>query len=184
MTRRHDVVVRRKTTTVLGYGRLKARLAAAYEKVRAVKGESGATGFALMALSQFLVDNGEKGPIPVWLAKVSASLLDVDYGGKTLSSNEWRQFALIFLGMKALIMGGIGRKEAARRAHHAVKTDVSEVIVLGRYDELLKGRIKNPEAQRLLRAYGGDELAQLVKSKGFEAASKHYFDLARLVRGI
>jgi hypothetical protein len=182
--RRHDVTVRRiRRDTVVGYRQLLEDL----ERIRnwskkSPKNKRPEAG-ALLALSDFLVanirsGNGPAPVIPMWLGKIAKSLIDPDYG-KMLSANEWLQFTLIFLGMRALTMNGASRKEAARRARRSVKTDVSEEIILSRYDELLKGRVKNPEAQRLLSKYGGDELAHLVKSKGSEAASKRYFDIAR-----
>ena len=185
--RRHDVTIRRiRRDTVVGYRQLLGRLERIREwSKKSPKNERAAPAVALLAVSDFLVANirsgNEPAPvIPTWLAKMANSLADPDYG-KMLSANEGLQFASIFLGMRALTMNGVSRKEAARRAHRAVGADVSEEIILSRYDELLKGRVKNREAQRVLSKSGGDELAQLVKSKGAEAASKYYFSLARAI---
>jgi hypothetical protein len=172
----HDVTVRRKRS-VVGYRQLLARLANLHK--RAPPDECQAQGVALAALADFLVANGEHGALPVWLQMAASSLTDVNLG-KSLPSNVWRNFALISLGMKALTMGGVNREEAARQAHRAVNTGVTVEILLQRYDEFRKGRVKNPEARHLFNAWN-DKLGQLVEVNGFEAAAKRYFELADTV---
>jgi hypothetical protein len=128
-------------------------------------------------LADFLVANGKHGAVPVWLFMAASSLTDVNLG-KSLPSNVWRNFALISLGMKALTMGGVKRKEAAQQAHRTVKTvGVTAEILLQRYDEFQKDRVNNREARRVFSTQS-DELPRLVALNGSEAVAKHYFDLA------
>ena len=174
----HDITVRRKRS-VVGYRGLLRRLEIA--RAAAIKNERQGQGLALLALSEFLFRNGEDARIPIWLAKMATSLTDADYG-KSFSSNTWRKFALISLGMKALTMGGVKREEAARQAHRAVKAigDVTVKVLLHRYDELQKDGVKNSEARRIFSTWGGDKLAELVNRDNFEAVAKYYFHLANL----
>jgi hypothetical protein len=169
----HTVTVVKKHT-VVRYRQLLARLANLHK--RAPPDECQAQGVALLALADFLVANGEHGTVPAWLQMAASSLTDVNLG-KSLPSNVWRNFALISLGMKALTMGGVKREEAARQAHRAVNTGVTVEILLQRYDEFRKGRVKNPEARHLFNTWD-DKLAQLIEVDGFEAAAKRYFELA------
>lgn len=175
----HDVTVRRKRS-VVGYRTLLARLESA--RKASIKNERQALGLALLALAEFLFFNSEDEHwrIPVWLAKMASSLTDADYG-KSFSSNTWRKFALISVGMRALTMGGVKRKEAALQAHRTVKTigNTTVTMLLNRYDELQKNRVKNPEARRIFSTQG-DKLVALVNRSGFEAVAKAYFQLADL----
>lgn len=170
----HDVVVRR-TWAVVSYPQLLARLENAY-KGRGKERLAWAT--ILSALAEFLVANGKNGPAPIWLLKSASALSDIGYG-KALSSNVWRKFALISLGMKALTMGGVRREEAAKQAHRVVKTigNIEVKTLLHRYDELQKRRVKNPEARRIFSSQS-DKLAKFVKRDGARAVAKRYFDLA------
>jgi hypothetical protein len=175
--KRHDVTVR-KVKTVAGYRQLLARLERAHKKVRRVHGERQAYALALYALAEFLFVNGkENEPIAVWLMELSSSLTDA--GGKGLSSNVWRKFVLISLGMKALVAGGHTRKEASERAARATGTADPETI-LYRYDELRKGRVKNREAKRLFSVQS-DALDKYIKANGFEAVANRYFGYAKVV---
>jgi hypothetical protein len=171
----HDVTVRKKHY-VVDYVRLVRRL----EKIREIeKNEHHAQGYALFMLAEFLTANHATRPttVSLWLMKMASSLTDPD--GKSLPSNVWRKFALISLGMKALTMSGIGRKEAARQAHRAVKTigNITTDTLLSRYDELQKDRVQNREARRIY-SQQTQKLAKLIELKDPQAVAKHYFGLA------
>jgi hypothetical protein len=171
----HDVTVRKKHY-VVDYVRLVRRL----EKIREIeKNEHHAQGYALFMLAEFLTANHATRPttVSLWLMKMASSLTDPD--GKSLPSNVWRKFALISLGMKALTMSGIGRKEAARQAHRAVKTigNITTDTLLSRYNELQKDRVQNREARRIY-SQQTQKLAKLIELKDPQAVAKHYFGLA------
>jgi hypothetical protein len=173
--KRHDVTVRR-VARVAGYRQLLARLETAHKKVRPVHGQRQACALALFALSEFLFVNVNKNdPVAVWLAALSSALTDAS--GKGLSSNVWREFVLISLGMKALVVGGHTRKEASERAARATGTADAKTI-LHRYDELRKGRVKNREAKRLFSVQS-DALDKHIEANGFEAVANQYFGHAR-----
>jgi hypothetical protein len=149
------------------------------------KNERIAQGVALAALAEFLAANikSENGParvIPMWLFKMASSLTDP--GGKGLSSNDWRKFAIIAVGMRALAIGGIKREEAAKQAHRAVRTlgNVDVQTLLHRYDEFRKARVKNREAAHVFSTET-DKLLGAIERDGFEAVAKRYFEGADLV---
>jgi hypothetical protein len=177
----HDVTIVRKRS-VVGYRTLLARLENA--RKASIKCERQAQGLALLALNEFLVSNfnseDKHWRVPFWLVQMASSLTDVDYG-KSFSSNTWRKFALISVGMRALTMGGAKREEAAQQAHRAVKTigDVTVTTLLSRYDEFQKGRVKNQVARHIFNTQG-IKLVETVQRSGFEAVAKGYFQLADL----
>jgi hypothetical protein len=185
----HDVTVRRvRRDTVVGYQKLLRRL----EHIRKVSKElptteHGAQGVALLALSEFLAANVRSGNgpapvIPVWLNKMASSLTDP--AGEGLSSNDWRKIAIIAVGMKALTIGGVKREEAAKQAHRAVRTlgNIDVRILLHRYDEFQKGRVKNREGAWVFGTES-DKLSDAIERDGFEAVAKRYFELADLADG-
>ena len=98
--------------------------------------------------------------ITLWLRGLVSALADLDRGivppmlraaktgNKSLPTNEWRRFAAISAGMKALTMCKVSRGDAAGQALRAVKAirNTKKGVVLGRYDEFQKGRVKNRAA--------------------------------------
>jgi hypothetical protein len=137
-----------------------------------------------MALAEFLVANIKSGNgptpvIPLWLFKMASSLTDP--AGKGLSSNDWRKFAIIAVGMRALTIGGVKREEAAKQAHRAVRTlgNVDVRTLLHRYDEFRKGGVKNREGAHVFSTET-DKLSGAIERDGFEAVAKRYFEFADL----
>jgi hypothetical protein len=180
----HDVTVRPR---VRGYPTLLARLERAHKDVRA-KNERAAYAMTLLALVEFGKANGWNAAILFWLWELLSALTDLDYGvvppllkpplkSKALSSKTWRRFALVSLGMRALTIEGISRPEAAQRAVQSVKGIGENKIVLQRYDEFQKGRVKNREAKLLFRR-GVQLLPEAIERKGAASVAKHYFDRA------
>jgi hypothetical protein len=123
--------------------------------------------------------NGPTPVIPLWLFKMASSLTDP--AGKGLSSNDWRKFAIIAVGMRALTIGGVKREEAAKQAHRAVRTlgNVDVRTLLHRYDEFQKGGVKNRVGAHVFSTET-DKLSGAIERDGFEAVAKRYFEFADL----
>jgi hypothetical protein len=169
-------LVRRPVGVIRGYQRLLRRLGRAYEYKG--KNERHAWAQVFMALADFLVENGLVGRGALWLQESASTLTDPE-GSKALPSNIWRRSALVSLGMRALTIDGISREEAARRAVRSVRGIGDVKTVLQRYDELQKGRVKNPEAGYLLREYT-QLLPEMSERKGVASVAKFFFDAANI----
>jgi hypothetical protein len=151
--------------------------------------ERNAYAYTLRAFADFGRANGWNAAILVWLGELASALTDLDYGivapllepplkSKSFSSNTWRRFALVALGMKALTMSGVERNEAADRALRTVKMirGTPRKTILSRYDDFQRGRIKNKEAARVFKK---DALRGKTPSNP-ERLAKGYFALADL----
>jgi hypothetical protein len=161
---------------IRGYRRLLVRLGRAYEH----KGNNERHAWAVVftALADFLVENGLHGRGALWLLDSASTLTDPE-GSKALPSKTWRRFALVSLGMRALTIDGISRREAARRAVRSVKGIGDPRTVLQRYDELQKDRAKNQEARHLFHEWG-QLLPEMIERKGAASVAKFYFDIANI----
>jgi hypothetical protein len=179
-----DVI--RKTRPVAGYPELERRLSVAYGKVRPSGGDAAAYSFALLAVAEFIRANGPNEIIACWLLGLGSKLTDSN-AGKEFSSAVWRQYALVAIGMRALMLGKVARQGAARRARRAVKAirSDSDATILSRYDSFRSGRIGNKEGMRIF----GTNCSKLEKGlppiltrepKAFERLAQGYFDLANL----
>jgi hypothetical protein len=164
-----------------GYRTLVRRLTLAFHK----RASNERHGFmvALMAISEFLRENKNLA-FAAWLLDLAWALSDLDdgitpsvfrpakTGNKSISSREWCRFATVSLGMKALTMCNVSRSDAADRALRAVRVirGSKKAVILGRYDEFGKGRIKNRDAAavyargcKLLDGQSPDKLCELAK---------------------
>ena len=115
---------------------------------------------AVDGMADFLNEINAKPFIILWLKRLVNVLADLDRGvvppmvrpvkagDKSLSTNEWRRFAAISVGIKALTMCKVSRGDAAGEALRAVKAiqNFEKSVVLSRYDEFRKGRVKNKAA--------------------------------------
>jgi hypothetical protein len=155
VAKRYDVTVRRYA----GLYKLAARVARAHGEVR-IDSELRAYAIAVDAMADFLHENRAKPAIILWLKGLVNALADLDHGAvpsllrpvkardKSLSTNEWRRFAAISAGMRALTMCGVSRDGAADQALRAVKAiqNFEKSVVLSRYEEFRKQRVKNKTA--------------------------------------
>jgi hypothetical protein len=152
----YNVTVRYK-----GLRALAIRIARAHKDVRKVS-EVSAYAMAVDAMADFLAENDCNAVIVLWLKGLVAALGDLGRGitppvlraakaaNKSLPTTEWRRFAAISAGMTALTMiSGISREEAANRALQQVRSiKTPKKVVLGRYEEFKKGRVRNRRAMK------------------------------------
>jgi hypothetical protein len=183
MQERKIVVVRHAP----GYRTLVRRLTLAFQK--RASNERNGYKVALIAISEFLRET-KNIAFGAWLIELAWALDDLDRGvtpsvlrpagtgNKSISSREWRRFAAVSLGMKALTMCNVSRSDAADRALRAVKVirGTKKAVILGRYDEFGKKRIKNRDAAgvyakgcKLLDGQSPDKLCELAKGFFFYA---------------
>jgi hypothetical protein len=173
---------------IFGYRDLIVMMGRAHKDLRS-SNERKAYAAALIAFTQFGKANGWNAAILVWLAELASALTDLDDGivapllepalkSKSFSSNTWRRFALVALGMKALTMSGVKRNEAADRALRTVKMirGAPRKTILSRYDDFQRGRIKNKEA---VRVFTKDALRGKARSNP-DRLARLYFALADL----
>jgi len=177
---------------IFGYRDLIMALGRARKDLRP-SNERKAYAAALVAFTEFGKANGWNGATLVWLLELASAITDLDYGivaplleappkSKSFSSNVWRKFALVALGMKVLTMSGIERNEAADRALRTVKRirGTERKAVLSRYDDFQRGRIKNKEAARVFKL-GLSHLEEKTPSAAdLEELAKRYFAWADL----
>jgi hypothetical protein len=169
-------LARRPVGVIRGYQRLLRRLGRAYEHKG--KNERHAWAHVFMALADFLVENGLVGRGALWLQEAASTLTDPE-GSKALSSNIWRRFALVSLGMQALTIDGISREEAARRAVRSVRGIGDVKTVLQRYDALRKDSVKNQEARYLFHTRR-QLLPKMIERDGAASVAKFFFDAANI----
>jgi hypothetical protein len=181
-----------KPYPVLGFRDLARRLGKAHKTVR-TSDERTAYMIALLAIAEFLKENGWNAAVTFWLCELGSALTDLNDGivrpllepqgprSKSYPSNVWRDFALVSLGIKALMTGGATREHAAHRALREVKKlqGTSIETILSRFDGFQFNRIKNREAARLFSVH----LSSLMKAQTkveLEKLSSAYFSLADL----
>jgi hypothetical protein len=165
-----------RPVVVRGFQKLVVRLARTYK--HRDRNERHAWAAVLLALADFLGNNGLNGLVLIWLMESASKLTDP--GGKGLPSNTWRRYAWVSLGMRALTIDGTSREEAARRAVQSVKDIGDTRTVLQRYDELLKkDGVKNQEARYLFRNCT-QLLPEMIERKGAAAVAKQFFDIANV----
>jgi hypothetical protein len=153
----YNVTVRYK-----GLRALAIRIARAHKDVRKVS-EVSAYAMAVDAMADFLAENECNAAIVLWLKGLVIALSDLDRGitapvlrpakaaNKSLPTTEWRRFAAIAAGMRALTISGVSRDEAANHALRSVRSirKTTKKVVLSRYDEFQKqGRVKNKAAAK------------------------------------
>jgi hypothetical protein len=162
--RRHFVIVRKRR--VVDFLELARLIGAAHKDVRP-KNERAAYKLALVAVSEFLKQKGWNPAICLWLAELGSALTDLDHGivrpllqaknTKSLPSSEWRLFAMVSLGMRALTLTDVSREDAADQAFRSVKAirgiRGGKKTIIRRYDEFRKGRVKNREGAWLYNNY-------------------------------
>ena len=152
----YNVTVRHK-----GLRALAIRIARAHRDVRKVS-EVSAYAMAVDAMADFLAENDCNAVIVFWLKGLVTALSDLGRGitppvlrpakaaNKSLPTAEWRRFAAISAGMRALTISGASREEAADQALRSVKSirKTTKKVVISRYDEFQKGRAGNRAAAK------------------------------------
>jgi hypothetical protein len=187
-----EIIKARSGGVIRGYPRLLLRLGRARKDLRP-SNERKAYAAALRAFADFGRVNGWNSDTQTWLFELATALTDLDFGivspllkpplkSKSFSSNVWRRFALVALGMKVLGMSGIERGEAASRALRAVKIirGTERKTVLSRYDDFQRDRIKNREAVRVFKMGLSHLEGKTLSPEVLEVLAKQYFALADL----